>query len=439
MALKGTLGDFSLTDILQLIGLQRKTGLLILRRGETEVSVAFDAGRIVGADSNIRPLEQRVGRLLVRTGRLTESRLDEALAIQRETLQRLGHVLAHQGWVEPELIRKQLTLQITETIYDLFRWDDGEYDFQPDVRVEWDKEHITPISCETLLMGGAQMVDEWPLIERVIPSRLTILHPTAAALEILATSASDNSEVRGSVYEDDIDFGFIPTDPLQEDAQTGGLQLTRKEAEILRWVDGHRSAAEIADLSEMGVFEAFKILARLVDARLVETVEQSGSAPRAETSRFFSTARPAQILSLAVALLVILGAAMAVQEVGAALFPRLERLPLPRPLASATWLGKASGLDRLRRAASGARLSRIEHALRTYFLAKGSWPESLAQLESSGLLTAGLIRDPWGRPYRYELADWGYRIQERQARPRLPPQIREHRFTPLERTFIEHP
>ena len=90
MALNGTLGDFSLTDILQLIGLQRKTGLLILRQGETEVSIAFDAGRVVGADSNVRPLEQRVGRLLVRTGRLTESRLDEALAIQRETLQRLG-------------------------------------------------------------------------------------------------------------------------------------------------------------------------------------------------------------------------------------------------------------------------------------------------------------------------------------------------------------
>ena len=49
MALRGTLGDFSLADILQLIGLQRKTGVLVLRRGSDEVSIGFDAGRVVSA------------------------------------------------------------------------------------------------------------------------------------------------------------------------------------------------------------------------------------------------------------------------------------------------------------------------------------------------------------------------------------------------------
>ena len=39
MALEGTLRDFSLADIFQLIGLQRKTGVLTLKGGGEVVTV----------------------------------------------------------------------------------------------------------------------------------------------------------------------------------------------------------------------------------------------------------------------------------------------------------------------------------------------------------------------------------------------------------------
>jgi hypothetical protein len=41
MALEGTLRDFSFADILQLISLQRKTGVLTLRTEENLVTVSF--------------------------------------------------------------------------------------------------------------------------------------------------------------------------------------------------------------------------------------------------------------------------------------------------------------------------------------------------------------------------------------------------------------
>ena len=125
MALKGTLGDFALTDILQLIGLQRKSGLLVIRHGDDEVSVGFEDGRVVSAESRERPAELKVGQLLVRSGKLTEQRLSEALEIQKKTLQRLGHVLLRHGWIEKEALSRELQLQMTETVYDLFRWRDG--------------------------------------------------------------------------------------------------------------------------------------------------------------------------------------------------------------------------------------------------------------------------------------------------------------------------
>ena len=50
MALEGTLRDFSLADIFQLIGLQRKTGVLTLRSKEDTVTVTFlDVDEIAAA------------------------------------------------------------------------------------------------------------------------------------------------------------------------------------------------------------------------------------------------------------------------------------------------------------------------------------------------------------------------------------------------------
>ena len=50
MALTGTLKDFGIADILQLIGQQQKTGVLYLKSKEQEVQVFFRDGAIVRAD-----------------------------------------------------------------------------------------------------------------------------------------------------------------------------------------------------------------------------------------------------------------------------------------------------------------------------------------------------------------------------------------------------
>src|SRR2546427_13096060 len=89
MALEGTLRDFSLADIFQLIGLQRKTGVLTLRGKDDNVTVTFLDGKVVGADSASHRLETRLGHVLIKSGMLTQEQLARALEIQKETLQRL--------------------------------------------------------------------------------------------------------------------------------------------------------------------------------------------------------------------------------------------------------------------------------------------------------------------------------------------------------------
>ena len=436
MALRGTLGDFSLADILQLIGLQRKSGLLVLQRSEERVQVAFDNGRVVAAETSLRAPEGRIGQYLLRSGKLTEQRLEAALKEQNDTLQRLGHLLVEKRWVDRETIRQLLTLQVSETVYDLFRWRDGEYDFQPGVTTQWDREFVEPIACDTLLMQGAQMVDEWPLIERVIPSPAMVLQPTRRAAGILATG-SEAKEGKGTVYEQDLDFGFIPADPLHEG--DGGPRLGERERTVLRWVDGRRSAGEIVELAGIGSFETFKTLAHLVEAKMLEPVASEEPLPAAAAPALMRSPLAARAAAFVVGVLAVLGALAAGQALVRAFLPGAAALPLPATAASAAWISHTAGLDGVRRAASAARLSRVERGVYVYYLDTANWPRTLDEVIERGFLPRSMARDPWGRPYVYEVRPESFRISEAGPTAGLPPQAIERTLTPLERSASAGP
>ena len=84
MALEGTLRDFSFADILQLISLQRKTGVLTLKHGEKLVTISFLDGCVVGSSTLNQHTEDRIGLILLKRGELTEQELDAALKRQEE-------------------------------------------------------------------------------------------------------------------------------------------------------------------------------------------------------------------------------------------------------------------------------------------------------------------------------------------------------------------
>ena len=104
MALEGLFAT-SFGDIFQLIGLQRKTGVLTLRTKDDTVTVTFLDGKVVGADSLSQRLENRLGHVLIKSGLLTQDQLNRALEIQKETLQRLGFILTHYGILSPDSLK----------------------------------------------------------------------------------------------------------------------------------------------------------------------------------------------------------------------------------------------------------------------------------------------------------------------------------------------
>src|SRR5205823_2166759 len=264
MALEGTLKDFSLADIFQLIGLQRKTGVLTLRGKDDTVTVTFLDGKVVGADSLNRRLENRLGTVLIKTGTLSQDQLNRALEIQKETLQRLGFILTHYGIISNDSLKQALQLQILQIVYRLFRWKDGDYHFSQETTIEYDRDNVVPISAESILMEGARMIDEWPIIEKRIRSYDMIFRKKHIAQEIVVVGAED---------ADEVEFDQSPAAARRKKvASSDKIRISEEEKVIYDLVDGSHTVGDVVEISRLSEFDTNKALYELLTRDLIEEV-----------------------------------------------------------------------------------------------------------------------------------------------------------------------
>src|SRR3712207_3748949 len=116
MAIEGPLRELALTDVFQLLDLSRKTGTLsIAPEGgrHRPALVRFDRGAVTGAE--LGTAHDRLGHLLLRAGKVTESQIQTARRAQQMRPGRaLGTVLVEQGVVTEDDVRRQLRFQIQE-------------------------------------------------------------------------------------------------------------------------------------------------------------------------------------------------------------------------------------------------------------------------------------------------------------------------------------
>ncbi len=160
MALEGSLRDFDLFSLFNMIKTQGKSGTLVLSRAQEFVKIFFDQGEIVGCDSNQVPMEDRVGALLVRLGRLSGEELVAMIQHQRQTLKRMGTLLLESGRVTPQDLEDALFNQAMSIINRTFRWVEGDYRFDSILPLDLDREHFPPCPVDTVHMEAAQIMDE---------------------------------------------------------------------------------------------------------------------------------------------------------------------------------------------------------------------------------------------------------------------------------------
>ena len=379
MALEGTIKDFGLPDIFQLIGLQRKTGLLTLKHDQDQVTVYFENGMVVNADSASKRLEDRLGNVLVKQGKLSKDRLEEALATQKQTLQRLGHVLITQSYITPKDLKDAITVQVSQIVFKVFRWRDGEYHFAPSDTVDYDRENFNPMSADFILMEGIRMVDEWPIIEKKIPSMDIVFKPAVDpnSIEVGGGAEEEGSERKRSAA-----------------SSSNKIRLTPEEERIFRKVDGTQTVQGIIDSVGMSEFDTCRMLFDLLNRNLITTVGR-GAAKQAEAvpDETVASATPGYLLAVAAILLAVVG----VFATRATPFAVSGHPPLLKNTE-----------DLLLQAVSRTRLERLDRAVLASDYMKGKEPRTLEEVVNQSLVDRSYLRDPWARPYHYALTQDGY-------------------------------
>src|SRR5258708_14703912 len=116
MAIKGSLKEASLPDVLQLLALGQKTGCLSIADRSNFGYIYFDRGRISYASIVNRP--DRLGDILVKHEKITQDQLDAAIHRQaKERDKKLGEILVLQNVLTQQELERYMRMQIEESVY----------------------------------------------------------------------------------------------------------------------------------------------------------------------------------------------------------------------------------------------------------------------------------------------------------------------------------
>ncbi len=381
MALKGTLKDFGIADILQLIGQQTKTGTLNLTNKGEAVVVSFKDGNSVRAEATSRNTKDLIGSMLVRAALLSEQQLDFALETQKRTLQRLGDILVGQGTITLEKFKEMVQLQTSETLFKLFGWKSGTYAFeQVDVEVDsW----LVPLRAESVLMEGFRRVDEWPVVKK----KITTYRMTFERKKELppAPLAKDN-------FDDALDDAFAEE---KKEVNKGEFQsVGENERRVYGLAVAGRPVSTIIEMSLLGEFETAKALGNLLNLEYLTAVTPAGTvADEVESTRLtrlLGVGGRVAVTMLVVAALYFLGSQL---DLGSIRVGSGNASTFTDPAAQ--------------RFAGQQQMSRIEAALEVYRLEKGALPAALHELSDVGILASDDLHYPWRDDYFYRRTDKG--------------------------------
>ena len=240
--LQGSIQQFTLPEIFQLVAGARKSGTLGIQRDDSIVMVYFRDGMIVYAYGPRQTFH--LGQLLKERGAISAEQLDKAVDIQSrgENSRRLGEILIQEGSIDRADLEKVVMSQIEQLLYSLLAWDSGTFKFYED-QFPTDEEITVTISVENVILEGLRRLDEQRMVEKTLPSTESVF--------ALASSETGRKRM---------------------------VSLSAEEWNIMALVDGRRSAEQITRESALDRQRALRTLAQLKLAGLItDTGTKAGS------------------------------------------------------------------------------------------------------------------------------------------------------------------
>jgi hypothetical protein len=257
MAVYGNLASMPVSELLQWLGGNGKTGMVRVEREGVSTKLFFESGHVVACVSD--DPRHLLGQFLLFRDAITQTDLREAMAIQDSTGRGLPDILIQAGAISSSRLEKEVVAKAQETILALFEWPDATFWYRECLQAD-DKAVRVDLEVQELLLEGMRRLDEIARLRRVFPR-------------------PDMVPRRG---EKPAPQGMI------EDAAT---------RTIYESVDGRRSLAQIQLLAHGTEFQVYRRLARLLELGLVllETESDSDTSIEAGATRRPAIANPAEV------------------------------------------------------------------------------------------------------------------------------------------------
>ena len=339
MALQGNLRDFSISEILQLLGTQRKSGCLVLERDAEKGVVYVTDGRIVSARDAGMPTHDPLIAFLRRIHRISDEQYRGLLTIHQESGRDLEDLLLNGRYFEQEVLAGFVERQILEALLRLSHWESGSYRFEP--ALTWKGARLVKLSIEGALIESARRIDERKR------QRATFADPHQL-LGVRDLPAADDS-------------------------------LSDEESELFGVIDGHHTVAEAVEAAPLTEYEAYEALHRMMEAGWVEFVgrREPGATVVAEAKPSGPQGRALlrEIAAAVIAMAVVFGLVLA----GRAL--------------SRTAVVPAAAVDVF----TTTQVRDLRHILELYRRDHGDYPTQLSQLVEDDWITPHDLANPTGQ------------------------------------------
>lgn len=272
MALQGNLRDFSVTEIMQLLGSQKKTGCLKLEWNTERAQIHVADGRIIGTRSPGMKSDDPLLQFLIKVHRLSDEQRRGLLSIHKESNRDLEDLLVNGRYLEAEELKMFLERQILNDLMLIVRWESGNYRFEP--KEVWPAPPLVRLSMEGALIEAARRVDEQKRFVSKFKNPYDLL------------GVRDLPD---------------PDEPLAEE-----------EKELFGIIDGQHTVIEVVEAAPLAEYEAYEALDRMLDANWIEVVGRrepgaSDLSRRMLTSPSPHTSVPREILVAGLVLAVAVG------------------------------------------------------------------------------------------------------------------------------------
>lgn len=335
MALEGTIKEFGVADILQLMAQQQKTGILVVEHGDRAAEIYFAGGTVIATQSSGQA--DRAADMLEHSGLVPPEVLCQARERQRETFEFIGQILLRDGHLGREHFERIVTTLAYETFFDILQWREGTYRFVADTARESAASVPLP-GLESILLDVLRMIDEWPEIRKAIRSG-------------------------DAVY-----------------AQTGqrsAEELEEEELPVYALVDGRRPAGEIIAGSLLGRHSAGKILTELAQDGFISMIsEYPRRRSRARAERALPPAVVPTSWGIAGVLALVAVVLILVQ------FPRVV------PVMPGAWLREPL----IGRAITARYARGLKQGVAMYHFHSGKYPETPAEVVARGFLSEASLQ-----------------------------------------------